>query len=395
MPGLAARADRVLAAATTGEPRVPGVVAVATDRHATSYTGTAGVRSIDTGEPMTADTVFAIFSATKAVAGTACLQLVEDGLLDLDAPARTYLPELGEIGVLDGFADDGTPLLRPPAREITTRMLLTHTAGFGYSFFSASYLRLAREHGLPDVVTARRAALRAPLLFEPGQRWEYGIGVDWAGQVVEAITGRRLGEVLRERVFEPLGMTSTGFELTDEMRARRAVLHQRGPDGELRARPEWQLPPDPEVHMAGHGLYSTAADYCAFIRMWLNDGAGPDGPVLRPQTVELAARNHIGELPVTPLTTVIPSVANSGEFFPGIPKSWGLTFMINNADAPTGRSAGSLGWAGLANLYYWIDRRAGVGGFWAAQLFPFADRPTIGAYLAFEAAVYESLRAGG
>lgn len=144
--------------------------------------------------------------------------------------------------------------------------------------------------------------------------------------------------------------------------------------------------------MAGHGLYSTAEDYCKFIRMWLNDGAGPNGRVLREETVEMATRNHIGRLKVKALPAVITAVTNPAEFFPGMPKSWALTFMINDRDAPTGRPAGALGWAGLANLYYWIDRRTGVGGFWASQVFPFADPPAVGGYLDFEAAVYESLR---
>lgn len=213
-------ADEVLAQVTTGEPRVAGVVAIATDRDSNLYEGAAGVRTLGDDTAMTTDTVCAIFSTTKAVAGTACLQLVERGELDLDAPATTYLPELGELPVLTGFAADGTPQLRAPRHAITTRMLLLHTAGFGYDFFNESYRRLAREQGQPHITAATRAALRTPLLFDPGERWEYGSSIDWAGQVVEAITGQRLGEVLRERVFEPLGMDSTSFTLTDEMRTR-------------------------------------------------------------------------------------------------------------------------------------------------------------------------------
>lgn len=342
---------------------------------------------------MTLDTVFAIFSTTKAIAGTACLQLIEDGLLDLDAPARDYLPALGDLQVLDGFDDDGTPRLRAPRRDITTRMLLTHTAGFAYDFFNESYRRLADEHGQPSVVTASLASLTTPLLFDPGDRWEYGTNMDWAGQVVEAITGKRLGDVLQERVFQPLGMDSTAFSMTAEMRARMAKIHQRGADGSLIPL-DFELPPEPEVHMGGHGLYSTVPDYARFIRMWLNDGMGPDGPVLRPDTVAMAARNHLpGDMKIKGLPAVIPALTNPAEFFPGMPKSWALTFMINDEAAPTGRPAGSLAWAGLANLYYWIDRANGIGGFWATQIFPFADATSFGGYLDFETAVYDHARA--
>jgi methyl acetate hydrolase len=381
-------ADAILHDAVNGNPGIPGVVAVATDRHGVFYTGAAGKRALGGAADMTPDSVFAIFSTTKAITGTAALQLVEDGKLDLDAPAKSYVPELGDIQVLDGFDTAGAPKLRAPKRDITTRMLLLHTAGFGYDIFNETYNRLAQEHGQPSVTTASKAALKTPLLFDPGTQWEYGSNIDWAGQVVEAITGQRLGEVMRTRIFEPLGMADTSFTLTDEARARLAVMHSRAPDGTLTPMPGFELPQEPEVHMGGHGLYSTALDYTKFIRMWLNDGAGPNGRVLKPETVRAAEQNGLGDLKIKSLPGVIPSLSNEAEFFPGMPKSWGLTFMINDHDAPTGRPAGSLAWAGLANLFFWIDRRHGLGGFWATQILPFADAASVSGYLNFESATY-------
>ena len=171
-------------------------------------------------------------------------------------------------------------------------MLLLHTAGFGYDFFNEQYNRMAQDHGQPSVVTSSMASITAPLLFDPGDEWEYGANIDWAGLVVEGIAGKRLGEVMAERILEPLGMTSTSFTLDGDMRSRLADIHQRGDDGSLDPL-GFELPPDPEVHMAGHGLYSTAEDYSKFIRMWLNDGMGPDGPVLQKQTVEMAEQNGL------------------------------------------------------------------------------------------------------
>ncbi len=391
MSDLRSAIDDVLSGVTSGDRRVPGVVAIATDRLTNIYESAAGVRSLATDTPMTADTVCAIFSTTKAVAGTACLQLVESGDLDLDAPAREYAPEIGQLQVIEGFDDGGDPILRPPAREITTRMLLSHTAGFGYEFFNETYNRLVQEKDHPSLVTSERAALFAPLLFDPGDEWEYGCNIDWAGQVLESITGQRLGEFMTERIFEPLGMHDTAFSLTPDMRSRMATIHQREADGSLTPI-DFELPPDPEVHMGGHGLYSTALDYMKFIRMWLNDGMGPDGPILKKQTVEMAAQNQLGEKKIKMLPGVVPELSNDAEFFPGMPKSWALTFMLNDEDAPTGRPAGALAWAGLANLYYWIDRANGLGGFWATQIFPFADPISLTAYLDFETAVYDHAR---
>ena len=387
---LAEAADAILNRVVSGTPRVPGVVAMATDRNGNTYEGAAGKRTLSQDADMTTDTVFAIFSTTKAITGTAVLQLVEEGKLDLDAPAKTYAPELGEVRVLVGFDDDGKPQLRAPRRDITTRMLMLHTAGFGYDFFNANYYRLAQEHGQASVVTSSRASLNAPLLFDPGDEWEYGINMDWAGQVVERITGKRLGEVMQERIFAPLGMMSTAFTMTPDMRSRLARIHQRESDGSLTPLDELELPQDPEVHMGGHGLYSTVGDYCRFIRMWLNDGVGESGRVLKRDTVLAAEKNGLGDKKVKLLPGIIPAYSNDAEFFPGLPKSWALTFMVNDIAAPTGRPAGALGWAGLANLFYWIDRQNGVGGFWATQILPFGDPVSFTGYIDFETAVYQS-----
>jgi methyl acetate hydrolase len=376
---------------TSGSLRVPGVVAIATDRKSNIYEGAAGQRVLGQDADMTTDSVFAIFSTTKAIAGTAALQLVEDGRLDLDAPAKTYAPEIGKLQVLEGFDDSGKPKLRPPKRDVTTRMLLLHTAGFGYDFFNENYNRLAKGHGQPSVITSSKASINTPLLFDPGDQWEYGCNIDWVGQVVEGIAGKRLGEVMQQRIFAPLGMSSSAFTLTPDMRARLARIHQREADGSLKPMTDFELPQDPEVHMGGHGLYSTVPDYCKFIRMWLNDGMGPNGPVLKKETVLAAEKNGLGEMKIKGLPGVIPTLSNYAEFFPGMSKSWALTFMINEEDAPTGRPAGSLAWAGLPNLFYRIDRKYGIGGYWATQVFQYADPTSVGGYLDFETAVYDGL----
>ncbi|WFU15951.1 serine hydrolase domain-containing protein [Bradyrhizobium sp. CB3481] len=388
---FSAAADAVLDGVVTATPRVPGVVAMVTDRHRNIYEGAAGKRRLDQPADMTTDSIFAIFSTTKAITGTAVLQLVEEGKLDLDAPARRYAPEIGKLQVIEGFTANGEPMLRAPKRDITTRMLMVHTAGLSYDFINHTYGRLAQERGQPSVITASKACLMTPLLFDPGERWEYGTNLDWCGQIVEAITGSRLGDVFKSRIFEPLGMQDTTFELTDAMRKKLAGIHARNADGSLTPM-DFELPAEPEVHMGGHGLYGTIDDYMRFIRMWLNDGMGEHGRVLKAETVRMAEKNHLGESKVTPITGVIASLCNDAEFFPGQSKSWALTFMINDEEAPTGRPAGALGWAGLANLFYWIDRRNGFGGFWATQILPFGDPASFIGYMNFESAFYASLR---
>ncbi len=371
------------------ENGVPGVVAMATDRQENFYEGAAGKRELGKDQAMTTDTVFAIFSCTKAVTGVAVMQLVEEGVLGLDDPAKEYTPEIAEIGVLEGFEDSGEPRVRPPASDITVGQLMLHTAGFGYDFFNQDLVKYGEKRNVPSVVTASIASLRSVLLFDPGSRWEYGTSIDWVGKVVEGARGKRLGEVMQERIFEPLGMNDTAFQLSPSMRERRATIHQRGDDGRLTPLSDFELPQEPEQHMGGHGLYATVGDYMKFIRMVLNDGAGDQGQqVLKPETVERMAQNGLGEMKIKGLPGVIQNLTNDAEFFPGMPKSWAYTFMINDEEAPTGRPAGELGWAGLANLYYWIDRKNAIGGFWATQIFPFVDPDSFTGYMNFETAVY-------
>jgi methyl acetate hydrolase len=387
--------DGVLQNAVTGKPGVPGVAAAITDRNETIYAGAAGSRRLGRDEPMTPDSVCAIFSTTKAITGTVCLQLHEQGKLDLDAPAKTCAPAIGELQVIEGFEANGEPRLRAPKSDVTTRQLLLHQGGFAYDFFNETYNRLAEERGQPSVITATMKSLTTPMLFDPGTAWEYGTNIDWAGLVCEGITGKRLGQLMQEGVFEPLGMDDSAFTMTPSMSERYVTMHNRNPAGTLVPDDEFLLDQMPEVHMGGHGLHSTALDYAKFIRMWLNDGAGPNGRVLRPETVAMAAQNGLGEMKIKGLPGVIPTLSNYAEFFPGMPKSWGLTFMINDEDAPTGRPAGALAWAGLANLYYWIDRQNGIGGYWATQILPFADPASVGGFLEMETNVYNWMKARG
>ncbi len=367
---------------------VPGVVAVATDRESVIYQGAFGKRVLGRPEAMTLDTVVWIASMTKALTSAGAMQLVEQGKLDLDAPASKIVPDIGKIQVLEGFDAGGKPRTRAPKRPITLRHLLTHTAGFAYDMWSADIARYEEATGVPGIISCQNIALTTPLLFDPGDKWNYGINIDWAGKMVEAVSGKRLGVYLQENLFAPLGMKSTAFKITPEMRARLAKIHQRGDNDAFEPQMELEIPQEPEFDMGGGGLYSTAGDYLQFVRMILNRGKAGGNQVLKPETVDLMSRNNMGDIRVTMLKTAMPPLTNDAEFFPGLPKSWGLSFQINEAPAPTGRPAGGLMWAGLANSYYWIDHKTGIGGVYLTQILPFADKKSLPLYYAFESAFY-------
>lgn len=376
--------DQVLQQAVA-DGEVPGVVAMAADDSGIIYQGAFGRRSLASDAPMTLDTVFRIASMTKAITGTAAMQMVEQGRLSLDQPAGEIVPELAAPQVLEGFDSAGKPVLRPAREKITLRRLLTHTSGFVYDTWNANQAHYAQVTGLPAARTGKLAALRAPLGFEPGERWEYGIGIDWAGRMVEAVNGGANLEVyMRREIFGPLGMRDSGFDPRPDWASRTVTVHARQADGSLVPTETAPPPANREFYPGGGGLFSTAPDYITFLRALMAGG----GLVLKPETVALMAQNHMGGLNVEKLTTYNPPFSNDAEFFPGMDKKWGLTFMINTRDTPSGRSAGSLAWAGINNTYFWLDPNKRVAGVLMTQILPFADAGVLRLLDRFEAAVY-------
>ncbi|QQX88949.1 beta-lactamase family protein [Cupriavidus necator] len=386
---LKSRADAVLHDHVSSG-RVPGVVAALTDPTDTIYAGAQGTIGLGETAPISLDTVMAVFSMTKPLTSTAALQLVERGKLKLDEPAAKYLPQLSAVQVLEGYDASGAPRLRSPRRPVTLRHLLTHTSGFTYDIWDANLNRYYTEQNIPRLATRRKAALNVPIAFDPGDRWQYGIGIDWVGLLVEAASGQALGDYLERHLTGPLGMSSTGFQPSPEMRARLSKMHTRDNDGKLSVMAFAQQQ-NSEFEPGGSGLYSTAADYLKFLRMILNRGRAGGQQIVKPETVDLMSRNAIGPLRVGQLHTAIPFLSRNAEFFPDTPKTWSLAFMINESKAPTGRSAGSMAWAGLANTYFWIDPAKRIAGLAMMQLFPFVDPQALGVFLEFEKSAYMSI----
>jgi CubicO group peptidase (beta-lactamase class C family) len=378
--------DSLLSSATD-RGDVPGVIAMATDGRDTIYEGAFGVRELGGSRPMQMNTVCWIHSMTKAITGACVMQLVEQGRIGLDDDCGRLVPALANPRVLEGFDAAGKPKLRLARGAITLRRLLTHTAGFVYDNWNADMLRYNRMTGLSRVQTFARPEDCQPLSFDPGTRWHYGLNIEWAGKVLEAVAGTSLDAYMQANVLQPLGMTSTGYRLRPEISARLSGVHQRFPDGHLEA-VAWEPPQRDEDFLGGGGLYSTAGDYVRFIRMILGQGALDGVRILKPETVAEMSHNHIGDLAAGAVTTANPMNSFDADFFPGMRCGWGLTFLINSEDVPGRRRAGSLCWAGLRNSYFWIDPRSGIGGTIITQLLPFADPTVLRLYEAFEAGVY-------
>ncbi|MCK9249098.1 MAG: beta-lactamase family protein [Solirubrobacteraceae bacterium] len=391
MPFDTSRLDAILDAAVSAG-HVPGVSVVVTDRDGTLYEGSAGVLR-DGGPAVDDATLFRYASTTKAFASIAALQLVEQGRIGLDDAITSIVPEFGELRVLDGF-DGDTPILRAPSRPPTVREMLTHSSGLTYFFTNADVARYHEVTGTPHILTGRRAALTdVPLASDPGTIWDYGTSTDWLGLAVEQVSGQPLDAYLREHVLEPLGIDDVTFSPTDEQRTRTMPVHARTPDGGL-AITDLDLAPEPEWWAGGHGLVGTASGYGRFIRALLRGGELDGRRILAPETVELAFSDQLAGVPMPTggLKSADPALANDVPPFP-VADTWGLGFHLVLEDVPGMRRAGSGDWAGLFNLYYWIDRASGVGGILLTQVLPFYDEGVVGTFQALEAEVYAQVGA--
>ncbi|MEO8523391.1 MAG: serine hydrolase domain-containing protein [Caldimonas sp.] len=377
--------DKVISDAVARQD-VPFVVGMVGNAAGVTWSGAAGERS--PGQAATVDTVFRIFSMTKAVGSAAAMILMDRGKLSPDAAVESILPEWGDMKVLEGFGDDG-PKLRAPRTRATVRHLATHTSGLVYEFWNTEVPRYQQATGSPGVLTGQLAALKYPLQFDPGERWDYGIGIDWLGRVVEKVDGRSIDRFCKEEIFDPLRMGDTRFEVEPHMAARLASVSIRGEDGKFGAF-DIAPPSKPEFYGMGHSLYSTAPDYMRFLRMFLNKGTLDGARILSEKGLESMLANQIGNIPIPMLKTAAPPITADAEFFPGKRKSHSMAAMRFEEDIAGMRSAGSQGWAGVLNTHYWWDPKADLAGLLLTQSLPFVEPRFVSTYNNFEQAAYRA-----
>jgi methyl acetate hydrolase len=367
---------------------VPGVVALITDRRRVLYQAAFGVADVSTGRALTADALFRIASMTKAITSTAAMQLIEQGRFGLDDPVEKYLPEFANLKVFESFdAATGAYQLRSASSPPTVRHILTHTSGLGYPFTSAILRDFKPQLG-------ENYPFGGPLLFDPGERWHYGTSTDVVGKLVEKVSGRNLEDYFRERIFAPLQMSDTSYNVPQEKASRLVAAQQRAGermDGAIvlqTAQPGLTIP-EP---VGGGGLASTANDYGRFVRTLLNGGELDGSRVLKAETVTLMGQNNIGAVSVPALKTALPRSADFSFIADGRDK-WGLGFLITTDQVPGKRSPGSLSWGGISNTYFWIDPSRGIAGVILMQYLPFADVKALSVYDAFERGAYQLVSA--
>ncbi len=364
------------------------MAAMAATATQTFYSGAFGKRDGSSGINVKPDSIFSIASMTKAIASTAALQLVERGKLQFDEPASKHLPELAKAQVLHGYDPSGQPILRPPAKPVTLRHLLTHTSGFAYDTWSQEMFEYQQKTG--KTVPRGTVAPLTPLVFEPGTRWQYGYSVDWAGKLVEAVSGQTLEQYMQTHILQPLGMKDTSYIMTPgKVRSRRQPVSKA-------ARRNDAAESSQSAHAAQgvqrrRWIIFHPADYVLFMQMILNHGRAGKDRILESKTVDMMAANQIGELGAGKLKSFIPQRSAEVDLHPGAVDKWGLGFLINTKAYDNGRSAGSLAWAGIDNTFYWIDPKRGICATIMMQFLPFVDKEAVGLLSDFERSVYANL----
>jgi CubicO group peptidase (beta-lactamase class C family) len=363
---------------------IPGVVAVVVDADQTLYEDAFGLRDSANDAPMTTGTIFRIASMTKPVAATVIMMLVYEGKLGLDDPVARYLPSFDGRPVIERFdSATGNYTTRPAASAVTIRQLLSHSSGLAYPFASDIVTAIMASSDAPD-------ADEMPLLYDPGTAWSYAGGIGVVGSIVERIEGVGLDTLMRERLFEPLGMHETSFIVKETDLERVATVHRLESNGQL---VEARNPPDIRSAVSGDGgLHSTARDYARFIQLFLNDGMTSDGQrLLSAEAIAEITENQLGIHTVTLMDEPTPSLARA---FPlGADRDgFGLGFQVTGQHSSRlARAPGSLSWAGIFNTEFWIDPARGVGGVLLMQYLPFYHPDAIETLQGFEALVYEGL----
>ena len=376
-----ARIDRFLQDRYVGPGRLPCAQFLIAREGELVHQSVLGMRDVERGTPLTDDTVFRIYSMTKPVTSVALMSLVEEGLIALEDPVAKHIPWWEGLGVYSaGLAPNF--LTTPPARPMQVVDLLRHTSGLTYGFqnrtnVDAAYRKLgvAEVHSAGDLDAMVADLAGLPLEFSPGEAWNYSVATDVCGYLVQAIAGKPLSQVLRERIFEPLKMTDTGFFVRDDQRDRFAACYNATPQGGLALQDDPRTSPflkPPVLESGGGGLVSTAADYMRFSHMLLNGGELEGARILAPKTVRLMACNHLpGGADLTEMSRSLFSESTNA----GVGFGLGFAVVFDPPKTLIPCSMGEFYWGGAASTAFWVDPVERVTAVLMTQVLPSSSYP--------------------
>ena len=351
------------------ESNIPYAAYAVTNSKETLLSGSVGFTDLEKTLPLSSDAVFRIASMSKALTSTAFMLLAQEKNLDLHSPAENYIDDLKDLKVAD--LKDGQISYSKPDSKVTLHHLLTHTSGFGYDFHHETLSHLLLDEKIVSLLDKDGKFLEAPLIEQPGKFWHYGIGVGWIGKIIENLSGQSLNEYMTEKLFEPLSMNDTSFDISTLGEERLPNLYSIGEDESLVDISELMSPPQiDEFAYGGGGVFSTPNDYAKFLRMFLSQGKIEGSEFLPNNVISKMTQNQIGDLIVPFQPSYNPIIISPNEWFPEVEKKWGYSFMINMDDIPGRRTKGSCAWSGIMNTFFWFDQEKDIGGTIMMQIAP-------------------------
>ncbi|MDQ0463244.1 CubicO group peptidase (beta-lactamase class C family) [Caulobacter ginsengisoli] len=332
--------------------RLPGILTIVARHGKVVAVNVYGAKDTEAKAPLTADTIFRMYSQTKPVTAVAMTILFEEGKWKLDDPVTKFVPEFKNLKVFKGLDDKGQPILEPVSRSATMRELMTHTAGFAYGLVTDNPVDKAYfESGLlgsKNLDAMLGEATTLPLANQPGARWKYSIAVDIQGAIVERLSGQSLPDFMQSRIFGPLGMKDTGFYVPDDKKPRQAALYAVNPKSRAIVPAEGFMVLDvskpPTMAMGGGGLVSTAHDYLRFAQMLANGGALDGVRILSPAGVKMMESNHLSD-----------AVMAQKPMGPGMGFGFDGSVVMDPAAAGTLAGKGTYSWGGAAGTWFWVD----------------------------------------
>ena len=370
-----------------------GTSALVFDEGQVVYQGAFGLGDRERNTPVNMDTVWRIYSMTKPVTSVVIMDLQEEGKLKLSDPVSKYIPELADMKVAK-MGEDGKPAFEAQARPMTLEDLMLHRSGLGYGIFgpvnpvAAAYEKAGLVTPDETLETKMTKLSKLPLMFQPGEAWYYSYGIDVLGRVAEVVEGKSLGEIMEDRIFEPLGMTETGFTLRPDQVARFVSNYYVTEDGSYALAEDGQQSlfanTDNKFQSGGGGLVSTLGDYVKFAEMMLQGGIYKGHRVLEEATVALMMQDHMGQ-DKPYLQPWLGPTQNSGFGYGGSVQIADTSEQL----ALNGKSAGQWGWSGAARTEFYIDRPNDAFGIIMLQFFSAQD-PKI--HADFRALAYEQTK---
>jgi CubicO group peptidase (beta-lactamase class C family) len=347
--------DRAMQAYVDNE-QIAGIATILARHGKIVHQKAYGMQDIASGTPMKMDTIVRIYSMTKPVTGVAMMMLYEEGKWKPSDPISRYIPEFKDLKVFAGMGADGKPILEAPKHAPTMAELMSHTAGFTYGYFGASPVdkMYQADHPLAkrNLQQAIERLAELPLLYQPGEAWVYSVSVDIQGHIVEKLSGKTLGQFMKERIFDPLGMKDTAFHVPKEKLGRVATIYQGGMNGLTPMPHDPNISVEPTLPQGGGGLYSTAGDYLRFAQMLANGGVLDGKRLLAPSSVELMRANVVSDEVLKSEKYGLPGFYRQR---PGT--GFGYDFFVVQDPLKIGSTIGkgSYLWYGIAGTWFWID----------------------------------------